>query len=88
MNKGFWKGLRNSFIATFPLYLMLNGVFWIIQKMGLVKEGMNIGLFIGLYAIVILSYLILAKMYFRKKSANNLQKLKREVEEVTGKKLT
>ncbi|MEK7616440.1 MAG: hypothetical protein AAB414_00090 [Patescibacteria group bacterium] len=88
MNKGFWKGLRNSFIATFPLYLMLNGVFWIIQKMGLVKEGMNIGLFIGLYAVVILSYLILAKMYFRKKSANNLQKLKREVEEVTGKKLT
>lgn len=67
---------------------MLNGVFWIIQKMGLVKEGMNIGLFIGLYAVVILSYLILAKMYFRKKSANNLQKLKREVEEVTGKKLT
>ncbi len=67
---------------------MLNGTFWALQNLGLIKPGENPALIIGIYALVFLIYYILVAIYFRRNSAKNLEKLKKEVEEITGKKLT
>ncbi len=88
MNKGFWKGLIYGFIGTLPLYLMLNGAFWILQNLGIIQPGKNPILIILIYVIVIVVYFIWVIVYFRRQSSKNLEKLKEEVEEITGKKLS
>lgn len=88
MNKGFWKGLIYGFVGTIPLYLILNVAFWILQNLGILEPGKNPTLVIVAYAVVILIYFILILLYFRNQSSQNLEKLKKEVEQITGRKLS
>ncbi len=87
MNKGFWKSLIYGFAGTIPLYLILNMTFWILQSLGVIQPGENPALVIGTYAIVVLIYFILIVVYFRNQSSKNLEKLKKDVEQITGKRL-
>lgn len=88
MTKGFWKGFGYSFLAGSFLNLLLVVAFNILQKMGIIHTGANNPfLILGIYAIVLLIYIITAKFYFKQQSSKNLEKLKKEVENVTGRKL-
>lgn len=89
MNKGFWKGAGYSFFVGSSLNLLLVLAFNILQKIGIIHTGdNNPSLILGIYAIVLLIYALAAIFYFKRQSSENLEKLKKEVENVTGRKLT
>ncbi len=88
MNKGFWKGLGYSFLAGSFLNLLLVFAFKILQKIGIIHtEENNPFLILGVYAVVLLIYTLVAVFYSKRQSSENLEKLKKEVENVTGKKI-
>lgn len=88
MNKGFWKGLSFSFSIGTLLNLLLYVVAYILQKSGFIKNKENNFLFIVLiYAAVFTIYFLATKRYFKHQSEENLEKLKKDVEKITGRKL-
>lgn len=88
MSKGFWKGAGYSFFVASLLNLLLVGAFNVLQKIGIIHSRENNPFVIlGVYAIGLLIYTLAAIFYFRQQSSENLEKLKKEVENVTGRKL-
>lgn len=89
MSKGFWKGAGYSFLVGSFLNLLLIFAFNILRNMGIIHtEENNPFLILGVYAVVLLIYTLAAIFYFRRQSSENLEKLKEEVENVTGRKLS
>lgn len=88
MSKDFWKGAGYSFLVGSFLNLLLVFAFNILQKIGIIHVGENNpSLIPAVYAVVLLIYTLAAMFYFKRQSSENLKKLKREVENVTGRKL-
>lgn len=89
MSKGFWKGFGYSFAAGSFLNLLLFVAFNILQRMGIIQTGANNPfLILGVYAVVLLIYIIKTRFYLKQQSEKNLEKLKKEVENITGRNLT
>ncbi len=89
MSKGFWKGMKYSFLGAIPLNLLLILAFNILQKLGVIHtEVTNPAFIIGVYTIVFLIYIVAVIFYFKRQSSENLEKLKKDVEGITGRKLT
>lgn len=87
MSKDFWKGVGYSFLAGSFLNLLLISTFNILQKIGIIHtQENNPFLILGIYAVVLLTYILAAIFYSKRQSSENLEKLKREIENVTGKK--
>lgn len=88
MSKGFWKGVVYSFLGAIPLNLLLILAFNILQRLGIIHtEGNNLIIFFGVYTGVFLVYILAVIFYFKRQSSENMEKLKRDVEEITGRNL-
>lgn len=89
MNKNFIKYSIFGFLGSVPLNLLLFGTFDILTKLGIPnKLGNNVGLVLLVYAIEVPLYMLFVYLYLRAQSEKNLEKLNREVEKITGKKLS
>lgn len=87
MNRTFIKYLLFGFLGTLPLNYLLFGTFDILTKLGIPNSSNRVALFFIVYAVEIPLYMLIVYLYFKKSSEKNLEKLKKDVEEITGKKL-
>lgn len=83
------KGLLWGYLGTLPLTFLLKIIFGGLESAGILHTSSNNSAFIiGIYIVVLIVYSIFVYLYLKRQSTKNLEKLKKGVEEVTGKKLS
>lgn len=87
MNKTFIKYALFGFLGSIPLNLLLIGTFGILSRLGILNDANRVVLFFAVYAIEIPLYMLIVHLYLKAQSEKNLEKLKKDVEKITGKKL-
>jgi hypothetical protein len=87
MDRTFIKYLLFGFLGTLPLNYLLFMTFDILTKLGVPNNSNRVALFFAVYIIEIPLYILVAYLYLRMRSKENLEKLKEDIKEVTGKKL-
>jgi hypothetical protein len=88
MNKTSWKYLGFGVIGIIPLHLLLYLSFSIFKGLEIIQDfNTNPILIIAIYGIILILYAVIVYFYFKFLSNQNLNKLKKSVENVTGKKV-
>lgn len=86
MNKTFIKYLLFGFLGTVPLNFLLFWTFDILFRLGIPNDSNRVLLFFVVYLIEIPLYMLIIHFYLKAQSEKNLEKLKKDVEQITGKK--
>lgn len=87
MNKAFIQYLLFGFLGSVPLNLLLFWTFDILSRLGIPNDSNRVLLFFVVYLIEIPLYMLIIHFYLKAQSEKNLEKLKKDVEQITGKKL-
>lgn len=87
MNSTFIKYLLLGFLGTLPLNFLLFWTFDILSRLGIPNDSNRVLLFFVVYLIELPLYMLIIHFYLKAQSEKNLEKLKKDVEQITGKKL-
>lgn len=87
MNKTFIKYAVFGFLGSIPLNVLLVTTFDVLTRLGIPNDSNKVTLFFAVYAIEIPLYMFIVHLHLKALSEKNLEKLKKDVELITGKKL-